>query len=90
MALGPQSNFFFISQVLQVEENSATNMYYVHYLGWNTRYDEWVVRQRVAQNLSWNQSKSKKSRGASKEMEDKKEEKKEVRIFRASHSSFHA
>lgn len=54
-------------------------MYYVHYLGWNTRYDEWVERQRVAQNLTWSQTRAKKGRSASREAE-KKEEKKEKEL----------
>lgn len=24
----------------------------VHYTGWNTRYDEWITPQRIAENLS--------------------------------------
>lgn len=28
-------------------------MYLVHYTGWNTRYDEWVKRARIAENLTW-------------------------------------
>merc|ERR1712045_1038202 len=28
--------------------------YYVHYQGWNQRYDEWITRGRIAENLTWN------------------------------------
>ena len=27
--------------------------YLVHYQGWNARYDEWIKRGRIAENLSW-------------------------------------
>jgi len=28
--------------------------FYVHYQGWNQRYDEWITRGRIAENLTWN------------------------------------
>ena len=42
-------------------------MYLVHYTGWNTRYDEWVKRVRIAENLTWTptRKRSKSAHGAS-------------------------
>lgn len=45
----------------------GTPLYLVHYTGWNHRYDEWVQRERIAENLS-NNSKNKKCK-----MQEKKE-----------------
>ena len=57
-------------------------MYYVHYLGWNNRYDEWVTRQRIAQNLSWNQGRGKKGRlGGSIKKDEEDKPKDAVRFF---------
>ncbi|KAL5286484.1 ARID4B family protein [Megaselia abdita] len=44
----------------------GTPLYLVHYTGWNNRYDEWVQRERIAENLS-NNNKNKKK------MQEKKE-----------------
>lgn len=35
--------------------------YYVHYQGWNARYDEWIKRSRIAENLSWNKDRPRKT-----------------------------
>lgn len=35
--------------------------YYVHYQGWNARYDEWIKRSRIAENLSWSKERTKKN-----------------------------
>ena len=32
---------------------SPLRRYYIHYLNWNKRYDEWVKRNRIIENLSW-------------------------------------
>lgn len=45
----------------------GTPLYLVHYTGWNNRYDEWVQRERIAENLS-NNNKNKKCK-----MQEKKE-----------------
>jgi Ras-related protein Rab-1A len=37
-------------------------MFLVHYTGWNTRYDEWIPRTRIAENLSWTPARAKRSR----------------------------
>lgn len=34
--------------------------YLVHYTGWNNRYDEWIRRSRIADNLSWSPTRAKK------------------------------
>lgn len=44
----------------KVLEISADNLYLVHYTGWNTRYDEWVPKTRIAENLT---SKQKRTKG---------------------------
>lgn len=46
---------------------AGTPLYLVHYTGWNNRYDEWVQRERIAENLS-NNNKNKKCK-----MQEKKE-----------------
>jgi Ras-related protein Rab-1A len=37
-------------------------MFLVHYTGWNTRYDEWIPRTRIEENLSWTPARAKRSR----------------------------
>ena len=32
--------------------------YLVHYQGWNARYDEWIRRARIAENLSWSKDRA--------------------------------
>ena len=32
--------------------------YLVHYQGWNARYDEWIKRGRIAENLSWSKDRA--------------------------------
>ena len=74
-----ESKVTYEAKVLEVDDKAAKM--YVHYLGWNTRYDEWVVRERIAQNLTWCQSKGKKVTRAgtpsSKKDDEKKEDSKE-------------
>ena len=43
--------------------------YYVHYLGWNARYDEWVRRSKVAENLSWTKDRVRQWPSAKEESE---------------------
>ena len=31
---------------------SGMREYYVHYSGWNTRYDEWVPEERIAARIT--------------------------------------
>ena len=70
----------FLPQVLEVEEEGNAPMYYVHYLGWNTRYDEWIRRPRIAENITWSQNRAKKGRAAAtKELKEKKEKEKDTK-----------
>jgi len=39
---------------LDKPENEKWPKFYVHYQGWNQRYDEWITRGRIAENLTWN------------------------------------
>lgn len=40
------------AKVIEIDKDSSNAMYLVHYTGWNTRYDEWIQPQRIAENLS--------------------------------------
>ncbi|XP_040569604.1 uncharacterized protein [Lepeophtheirus salmonis] len=44
----------------QEKNNSKWPRYYVHYQGWNARYDEWINRSRIAENLSWTKDRPRK------------------------------
>ncbi|KAK7074649.1 DNA- binding [Halocaridina rubra] len=73
-----ESKVTYEAKVLQVEEDGNAPMYYVHYLGWNIRYDEWVRRPRIAENITWSQNRARKGRAAAtKELKEKKEKEKE-------------
>lgn len=66
--------------MLEVEEEGNAPMYYVHYLGWNTRYDEWIRRPRIAENITWSQNRARKGRAAAtKELKEKKEKEKDLK-----------
>merc|ERR1711915_915570 len=39
---------------LGAKDDSSWPKYFVHYQGWNQRYDEWITRGRIAENLTWN------------------------------------
>ncbi|XP_031640505.1 AT-rich interactive domain-containing protein 4B [Contarinia nasturtii] len=38
------------AKVIEISHDQL--MYLVHYTGWNTRYDEWVPKERIAENLT--------------------------------------
>uniref|UniRef100_A0A6P7GBL3 AT-rich interactive domain-containing protein 4A-like n=1 Tax=Diabrotica virgifera virgifera TaxID=50390 RepID=A0A6P7GBL3_DIAVI len=41
------------AKVIEIDKDQAGQVVYlVHYTGWNTRYDEWIQPQRIAENLS--------------------------------------
>merc|ERR1711874_252630 len=44
------------AKIIKVEklDNDKWPKFYVHYQGWNQRYDEWITRGRIAENLTWN------------------------------------
>lgn len=48
------------AKVIEINIQSGTPVYLVHYTGWNTRYDEWVPKERIAENLT--NSKTKRSK----------------------------
>uniref|UniRef100_A0A336LQS4 CSON012988 protein n=1 Tax=Culicoides sonorensis TaxID=179676 RepID=A0A336LQS4_CULSO len=52
------------AKVLEIQKQDGENVYLVHYTGWNTRYDEWVRRDRIAENLT-NTKQAKKGNKAS-------------------------
>lgn len=41
------------------EDESGETLYLVHYAGWNSRYDEWVKRNKIADNLNWTPARGK-------------------------------
>ena len=47
-----------------MKEEGNETVYFVHYTGWNTRYDEWIKRSRIADNLSWTPGRAKRIRQA--------------------------
>ncbi|XP_043660808.1 serine-rich adhesin for platelets isoform X1 [Drosophila teissieri] len=40
------------AKVIEISVQRGVPMYLVHYTGWNNRYDEWVPRERIAENLT--------------------------------------
>lgn len=48
------------AKVIEISVQSGTPVYLVHYTGWNTRYDEWVPKERIAENLTNNKTKRSK------------------------------
>lgn len=40
------------AKVIEISKQNENPLYLVHYTGWNTRYDEWVPRDRIAENLT--------------------------------------
>jgi len=44
------------AKIIKVEKLDTDKWpkFYVHYQGWNQRYDEWITRGRIAENLTWN------------------------------------
>ncbi|KAJ4431734.1 hypothetical protein ANN_20336 [Periplaneta americana] len=57
-----ESKVTYEAKVLDIEEDGNERVYLVHYTGWNTRYDEWIKRGRIADNLSWTPSRAKRLR----------------------------
>ena len=41
------------AKVKRIQDQKPWPRYYVHYQGWNARYDEWIKRSRIKENLSW-------------------------------------
>ncbi|XP_017474374.1 PREDICTED: AT-rich interactive domain-containing protein 4B [Rhagoletis zephyria] len=40
------------AKVIEITLQRGPPMYLVHYTGWNNRYDEWVPRERIAENIT--------------------------------------
>ncbi|XP_077530282.1 uncharacterized protein LOC144142565 isoform X1 [Haemaphysalis longicornis] len=40
------------AKVLRIEEECNEKKFYVHYTGWNMRYDEWVRKNRIVENVT--------------------------------------
>lgn len=53
------------AKVCEIRCEGSSKLYLVHYTGWNTRYDEWIKRARIAENLTWtpNRKRSKSVHG---------------------------
>ncbi|XP_018568541.1 AT-rich interactive domain-containing protein 4B isoform X2 [Anoplophora glabripennis] len=47
-----ESKVTYEAKVIEIDKDQSGLVYLVHYTGWNTRYDEWIQPQRVAENLS--------------------------------------
>lgn len=50
------------AKVIEIAMQEGSPIYLVHYTGWNTRYDEWVRKERIAENIT-NTKSIKKLRG---------------------------
>ena len=63
------------AKVNKMETNSAgKTKYFVHYTGWNNRYDEWITRSRIIEIIKDDVSKKKDKK---KDEDDEKEREKE-------------
>ncbi|EDO64560.1 AGAP007503-PA [Anopheles gambiae str. PEST] len=51
------------AKVIEIAKQEGNPIYLVHYTGWNTRYDEWVRKERIAENLTNSKTKKGKSSG---------------------------
>ncbi|XP_053688750.1 AT-rich interactive domain-containing protein 4B isoform X2 [Sabethes cyaneus] len=49
------------AKVIEIAKQEGSPIYLVHYTGWNTRYDEWVRKERIAENLTNSKTKKGKS-----------------------------
>ncbi len=50
-----KSNTIYEAKVIRMQERAGERWprYLVHYQGWNARYDEWIRRSKIAENMSW-------------------------------------
>ncbi|XP_052133476.1 AT-rich interactive domain-containing protein 4B isoform X3 [Frankliniella occidentalis] len=55
-----ESKVTYEAKVLEVEGEGQDETFLVHYTGWNNRYDEWIKRSRIADNLSWSPARGKR------------------------------
>lgn len=54
------------AKVLEIGFQDGKSIYRVHYKGWNARYDEWIHRESIAENLTKDEPKKKSGSTASK------------------------
>ncbi|KAL1501119.1 hypothetical protein ABEB36_006504 [Hypothenemus hampei] len=47
-----ESKVTYEAKVVDLDKDQTGPIYLVHYTGWNTRYDEWIPANRIAENLS--------------------------------------
>lgn len=47
------------AKVIEISEQKDNTLYLVHYAGWNSRYDEWVQKERIAENHTTNKTNKK-------------------------------
>ena len=47
-----ESKVTYDAKVLEIDKDAQGPIYLVHYTGWNTRYDEWINPNRIAENWS--------------------------------------
>lgn len=52
------------AKVLEISEQDGKKIFRVHYKGWNARYDEWIPRESIAENLTKDEVNKKKSIGS--------------------------
>lgn len=48
------------AKVLDIQYQDGKTLYKVHYKGWNARYDEWIQRESIAENLTKDEGGKKK------------------------------
>lgn len=64
------------AKIMKAGKDKKEGKFYVHYQGWNQRYDEWITRGKIAENITWNENpRSHKAREAKAEKQKKKPEK---------------
>ncbi|CAH1982016.1 unnamed protein product [Acanthoscelides obtectus] len=61
-----ESKVTYEAKVIDIDKDQTGPVFLVHYTGWNTRYDEWIQPQRIAENLS---ASTKAKRNASKQQQ---------------------
>lgn len=59
------------AKVVEISVQQGNPLYYVHYTGWNTRYDEWVPKERIAENLTNNKTNKRAKTGPANKLEFK-------------------
>lgn len=47
------------AKVIEISTQKEKTLFLVHYAGWNSRYDEWVQKERIAENLTSNKTNKK-------------------------------